>query len=199
MPPAVSNVPRNQRTFADICRSRWGLQRRHQSLGEDISNVRELQSATRTQARLDLQDLSGNGLHTGPGREALRSSFNLILGTLLLTLTTDGEQGQRARFSPASWMSWLWGFELIGKKVCGRPHFLFRTFNIIQRDDPIRLACACGDLEEVERLFHKGLATPYDVTSEGSTLLHVSYASLALVYISFSSHLINLTGRCVLS
>lgn len=55
----------------------------------------------------------------------------------------------------------------------GRPQFLFRTFKVIRRDDPVWIACARGERKEVERLFGEGLASPYDMTEDGSTLLHV--------------------------
>ena len=158
----------------NVSPGRLQLHEMHRSRSYDIAKFKELLGATQIQASSELQQMPRGDLRLGPQSKAVRSSFNLLFGTVLLASSSGKEQARKARFSPAAWLSWSWGFELVASTMFGKPHFLYRTFNIVPRDSPIRIACARGDQKEVERLFSEGLATPYDVTNEGSTLLHVS-------------------------
>ena len=146
----------------------------HQSRTKDITLVKEILNATHNEVKSKAQQYAkGDTNRLGPRCKVVQSSCWLLFGTILIA-SSQKEQTRRVQFSPAARLSWSWSFQLIEKQVFGRPHFPYRTFNIILPDNPARVACARGDIPELERLFGEGLATPYDVTNQGSTLLHVS-------------------------
>ena len=68
--------------------------------------------------------------------------------------------------------------EIFSTKIFGRWQHSFRSYNILTFDDPIYKACVSGDVELVNRLCVEGRATPYDTTSHGWSLLHVSMFSM---------------------
>ena len=111
-----------------------------------------------------------------------QSSFWLLVGSLVVVLSGSGANGFGLRLIPAAWTRWLSGLEVGYNRAFGRPHYLFRTFRIISRTDPVWIACARGDQTELERLLSEGQASPYDTTEDGATLLHVSqyYANTRL-------------------
>lgn len=102
------------------------------------------------------------------------TSYKLIVGTLLWITSDSSGRSTRIKFSPALWTTLSQGFEILSNRAFGGPQFLFRTFNIITRDHPAWRACAFGDVEELQRLFTQGLASPYDVNEDGGNLLFVS-------------------------
>lgn len=55
----------------------------------------------------------------------------------------------------------------------GNWQYTFRPLRIISESSQIFDACKYGDLEEVMRWFREGLATVYDSTPSGWTLIHV--------------------------
>ena len=75
-------------------------------------------------------------------------------------------------FDPARW-SYLWSFEL-SWKAHGRWQYSFYFYNTIQEEDALFEACCNGYLREIQALCSGNMATPYDRTSKGLTLLHVS-------------------------
>lgn len=48
-----------------------------------------------------------------------------------------------------------------------------RPWQVVSPDSMLFEFCREGDLRNVQRLFSKGLASPFDVTSDGDTALHV--------------------------
>ena len=76
-------------------------------------------------------------------------------------------------FRPMAWISHQ-GFSIRSSRIYGRWQYIFRSYRVITTDDPIYAACVSGDLENVKRLCGQGQATPFDTTSDGWSLLHVS-------------------------
>ena len=76
------------------------------------------------------------------------------------------------KFYSALWTTLNLGFEFVFRHSFGRPCYTFRTFRVISRTDEVWCACVIGDLEQMERLFARGQASPYDTTEDGATLLH---------------------------
>ena len=62
------------------------------------------------------------------------------------------------------------------------PTFLFqpRAVRIVSFDAPIVTACISRDLEKVQELFGAGLASPFDTTERGGSLLEISATSMSL-------------------
>ncbi|KAL4899054.1 hypothetical protein BDW74DRAFT_184056 [Aspergillus multicolor] len=52
--------------------------------------------------------------------------------------------------------------------------FSFRTLNVVRHNAPIWNACWSGNVEEVQRLFSAGLATPFDCDDVGRSILGVA-------------------------
>ena len=103
-----------------------------------------------------------------------RTDYWILIGTLLIASSSSESSYSRIiKFHSALWTSLSLGFEILLERSFGRPHYLFRSFRIISRNDPVWDACALGDLEQVDRLFAHGQASPYDSTANGANLLHV--------------------------
>lgn len=51
----------------------------------------------------------------------------------------------------------------------------FQTYNVVPDDSDVIVACRNGDLGMVQRLFAEHKASPSDVTSDGRTLLEVTF------------------------
>jgi len=77
------------------------------------------------------------------------------------------------QFRPMSWISQR-GFSILSSRAYGRWQYSFRSYRIITMDDPVYAACVTGDLGKVKKLCGEGQATPFDTTSDGWSLLHVS-------------------------
>lgn len=82
-------------------------------------------------------------------------------------------QGKEIQFRPPLWM-FTRGLTILSTKVYGHWQYLFRSYRIITLEDPLFVASICGDLDRVKRLCAEGKATPFDTTSDGWSLLHVS-------------------------
>ena len=115
-----------------------------------------------------------------PGSRVLESkasaqrSFWILIGTLLVASSSSrGGWPSSIKFSAGIWTSLAFGFEILLGRSFGRPQHVFRTFRVITTDDRVWHACALGELEEMERLFADGQASPYDQTDFGANLLHV--------------------------
>ena len=103
-----------------------------------------------------------------------QKEYWILIGTILVASSSSAiNYSSRVRFYSALW-TWLsLGFEILLERSVGRPLCTFRTFRVITRSDAIWKACVIGDLEKMDRLFARGLASPYDSTDDGATLLHV--------------------------
>ena len=78
---------------------------------------------------------------------------------------------------------WLltWGFSWQTSGTYGSPQYSFRTFRYIPRNALIVGFCFDGDVANVQKLFDKGLASPFDrvrYEDEDWSLLHVSSVSV---------------------
>lgn len=82
-------------------------------------------------------------------------------------------QDKGLQFRPMSWISQR-GFSILASRAYGRWQYSFRSYRIITMDDPVYAACVTGDLGMVKKLCGHGQATPFDTTSDGWSLLHVS-------------------------
>ena len=111
----------------------------------------------------------------GTKQRLIETSYNLVIGNLLWRTSANFEDATSLKLSPAVWTCMTQGFEILYKKAFGRPQYLFRTFNIINREHRAWKACALGNLQELQILFGCGQASPYDMTEDGANLLHVGY------------------------
>ena len=99
----------------------------------------------------------------------------VLIGILIIISSPSGYAFPSfVKFHSALWTSLNLGFEILFHRVFGHPTCNFRTFRVISRTDQAWSACVTGDLEQMERLFAHGQASPYDTTQDGATLLHVS-------------------------
>ena len=120
-----------------------------------------------------------------PRRQIVNETFYwIVLGTIILrrveskSKDSPGEVSGHidgVSFLPAVWTHFRKGFEVLKFHAYGVPQPLFRPIRIINGQDAIWKACMRGDLVEAQGLCGKGLATPYDVTLGGFSLLHVSH------------------------
>lgn len=71
---------------------------------------------------------------------------------------------------------WLSGsrYQLRSKRAYGGWDYTIRSYTIVPYESPIFDLCYNGDLNAVQQLFHDGLASPFDISINGTTLLHVS-------------------------
>ena len=156
------------------CSARLQTAKIHSDNMTEISKVKNLLKIMVPQARKEVQRWrKPNSEQIHCHKRMVHSTYSLFIGTLLIAFSYNKRSTARIRFSPASWLLISWGFEAILSQLFGKPRVCIRTFNVVQRASPVRLVCAHGDEHELYRYFHEGLATPYDVTPEGSTLLHV--------------------------
>lgn len=65
------------------------------------------------------------------------------------------------------------GFSLLYERSFGAWNYSLRTFNTFSADDAIYRFCVLGDLLGIEQLFSERKASPFDVTRDGFTPLHV--------------------------
>lgn len=66
------------------------------------------------------------------------------------------------------------GFAISTSLINGLWSNTLRFASVVPSDSLVFELCRDGDLEEMNRLFRKGLASPFDTTRQGWTLLHVS-------------------------
>lgn len=72
-----------------------------------------------------------------------------------------------------AWLSnRIWQLAL-DKSISGW-HFTMRTYGVVSKDSAIVKACETGDILEMRRLFDAGVASPFDHTELGESLLDVS-------------------------
>ena len=109
-------------------------------------------------------------------------SYWFALGTLLVhskatesNESADSMRSKEYEFRFVRWLSWR-GYVLFSKCVYGLWQYSFRSYRTYSHKDPIFIACALGDVEQVYRLCVKGQATPFDTTYGGWSLLHVIFS-----------------------
>ncbi|KAL8923610.1 MAG: hypothetical protein Q9208_004557 [Pyrenodesmia sp. 3 TL-2023] len=66
------------------------------------------------------------------------------------------------------------GFSLLRERSLGAWQYSLRTFSTFTTGDAICQFCVSGDLLGAKRLCSRGIASPYDVTHGGFTLLHIA-------------------------
>ena len=75
-------------------------------------------------------------------------------------------------FAPASW-SFLQGFEVLSRKAWGRWQYTWQSHRTIHEENELFEACCKGNLGRIQEICSRGIATPFDRTAGGLTLLHV--------------------------
>jgi hypothetical protein len=65
------------------------------------------------------------------------------------------------------------GFQFQVRCIQGFRSYNIRPVHIVPDDALVFEFCREGDLNNIQRLFSKGLASPFDTNSNGATLLHV--------------------------
>jgi hypothetical protein len=73
-------------------------------------------------------------------------------------------------------------FTLKSQRAMGMWTHTFRITRIVPDNSPIFRLCATGDEPAIRGLFNEGLASPFDQTSWGVKLLHVSLETLAMSF-----------------
>jgi hypothetical protein len=124
-------------------------------------------------------------------RVVVQLFYWLLFGTLVIRRCANTQAGSREEasqnksivFWPAAWTIFKQGFEILRLRTVGRPTYLFRSFRVVAKGDPIWTACAAGDLEQVQELCASGVATPFDVDHGGYGLLHVSPTLVVMMLI----------------
>ena len=80
-----------------------------------------------------------------------------------------------ARITTPPWCtSYRLALEFGGHKAPNGWNFSIKTYAVIPRSSPIFRSVSDGDMEAVQRLFGEGLASPFDRSREGETILDVS-------------------------
>ena len=121
------------------------------------------------------------GIHT-KNKQTETVMYWLPVGTLIVCSRQSGQDQVDAdeenvkhkdyEFRPRPWI-FRRGFSIFSTQLYGLWQYSFRSHRIITMQDPIYAACVSGDLGSVQRLCSQGLASPFDRTSSGWTLLHV--------------------------
>ena len=116
------------------------------------------------------------------------SRYNLILGVLSITRSKSKNSVAKARskfgsskiekliFQPNITRYLQRSFSLLCEHSFGAWQISLRTFSHFTTDDPIYQCCVSGDLYEAKELCNAGYASPFAVTQDGYTLLHVRYS-----------------------
>lgn len=104
-----------------------------------------------------------------------KNSFWILIGTLLIAHPTSrGSYRSSIKFPASMWTPIAFGLEVPPGRSFGRPYQTFRIFRVISMHDPVWIACALGNLEQMDRLIANGQASPHDEIASGGNLLHVS-------------------------
>jgi hypothetical protein len=105
-----------------------------------------------------------------------RSEFSIPLyGKTASTNNVQHENEKKIfqlRFS--QWLK-LGIIELQALKQSGSWTYQLRHHRVISSDSLLFQLCSDGDLRNVQRLFSKSLASPFDVSPDGQTVLHVGF------------------------
>lgn len=116
---------------------------------------------------------------------AVSLSQGVAVGTAQNTVTLERSLSQVSRrsicsgtrlfhFSTPEWISnTIWQFEM-RRSIVGL-NIMLRTYGVIPMDAPILRACIRGDAVEMQRLFDKRLASPFDRSQLGDSLWEVGY------------------------
>ncbi|KAL4997394.1 hypothetical protein BDV10DRAFT_186189 [Aspergillus recurvatus] len=86
--------------------------------------------------------------------------------------TTKGKNWEVQFRTPLIVIDKIWNLQL--RRALSGWTFTIRTNNVIPCNAPIITACLEGDLEDVQRLFLAGLATPHDCDENGWSLLMIA-------------------------
>lgn len=114
-------------------------------------------------------------------KQALGSLFMKFSGVPVLTPRCDNkacakEKGSGVKFD-YFFPSWLCARRIITQFTTSdlqAPELKIRIPRVRPNQAPVFNLARCGDTEGLRTLFEKGLASPYDIDSEGHTALHVS-------------------------
>jgi hypothetical protein len=85
----------------------------------------------------------------------------------------------------AGWWSSRIIIELQAIRQASQWTFNQRPWHVVSPDSMLFDFCREGDLRNVQRLFSKGLASPFDITSDGDTALHVCISQSQLAPVGY--------------
>ncbi|KAL4986724.1 hypothetical protein BDW68DRAFT_188637 [Aspergillus falconensis] len=106
----------------------------------------------------------------GPEDEDKQTSNQIIYRTRkTIPRTTKGKTWELRFRTPLIVIDKIWNLQL--RRALSGWTFTIQTNNVIPRCAPIFTACLKRDVEEVQRLFSAGLATPHDCDETGLSLL----------------------------
>lgn len=122
-----------------------------------------------------------------PHRRRSTSTFSLIFGVLYVSRINFGSTQENGRndqeandqeaqefiFRPYANRYFSRGFSLLRERSFGAWNIFLRSYATFSTDDPVYSCCAAGDLLGMQRLLSDGKASPFAVTHQGYTLLHV--------------------------
>jgi hypothetical protein len=86
------------------------------------------------------------------------------------------------RIELARWLA-SFNLELQALRRWGNWTYQLRYWRVISANSLLFRLCDDGDLKNVQRLFGEQLASPFDVTPEGETVLHVSSSLSISIYL----------------
>lgn len=92
-----------------------------------------------------------------------------IFGKILVNTSSSGRS---ILFQAPRWLSWR-SWELHSAKATGAWQFYLRSYSTICFPSKILCIARDGCVEDMQKLFDTGLASPYDRNPNGFTLLHV--------------------------
>jgi hypothetical protein len=105
--------------------------------------------------------------------------FQLGIGVLVVRHASTGRgvkdsllRGTRVQFHFADWFL-RWGINIAIGRELGQVKVVMRPYHTVPTDSAIFKACALGDDQTVARLIRDGEASPFDITEQGITPLHV--------------------------
>ena len=125
----------------------------------------------------------GHNKHRTSYRE---TRYHLLIGILIVRHLTSADEVNlsspedvKLDFRFAEWFL-AWGVNIAARRESGLFNVAIRTYRIVPADSAIFKSCAMGDDEAVIRLIQEGEASPFDMTSNGLTPLHVRDVGLLL-------------------
>lgn len=142
---------------------------------------------------LETSPMTGSELHNTSNEQyqlaSLReiSHYNLILGVLSIkrrkSRPTNPLQDNKwvetqtteLNFQPRFLQCFQHGFSILCEYSYGAWQYSLRSFSIFNTEHSIYYLCAAGDVKGAKQLCHEGQASPFSVTIDGFTLLHVSH------------------------
>lgn len=117
--------------------------------------------------------VSSRQRRTHLAKKATQDGYKMMFG---LTDIVKVNQGETTTTSISFGLpSWIYSrrFEMRWNKSCQGWNQSFRTYRIVSYDADVFHLSMEGDVEGLQQLFEKGLASPFEVDPDGRTPLHV--------------------------